>query len=334
VSPVIKEKKYLALLVLVLFALFFLYAAIPLLLGISGAAILYVLLKPMYVGLEKKLHRKTTSALIVMVFSFAVIVVPLLAVMYFAATDIAAFFSDPVKVNEVVSALNFAPGSINLPELLEEHIESISSLAAEISVIALDIVIGLSVNLVVMYIIVFFLLTENKRASAAMQSLIPFNEKNSKKLASEFYSVINVTFIGNGAVAIVIGVLMAIGLYFAGAENIVFWALVSTIMAIVPIIGIQVIWIPAGIYYIFTGEYVTAAAIVIWGAFLSYILDGLVRQLVQSKIGSLHPFTSLMGLIVGVTYFGITGIIIGPLLISLFVLTAQMFREEYIPNWD
>lgn len=333
-SPVIKEKKYLALLVIVLFALFFLYAAIPLLLGISGAAILYVLLKPMYVGLEKKIHRKTLSALIVMAFSFAVIVLPLLAVMYFAVTDLAVFFSDPVKINEILAVMDFTPESVDLTKILEEHIESISSLAAGLSILALDIVISVSVNLVVMYILIFFLLTENKRASKAMQSLIPFNEKNSKKLASEFYSVINVTFIGNGAVAIVIGILMAVGLYFAGAENIVFWALISTIMAIVPIIGIQVIWIPAGIYYIIAGEYVTAAAIVIWGAFLSYILDGLVRQLVQSKIGSVHPFTSLIGLIIGVTYFGVTGIIIGPLLISLFVLIAQMFREEYIPGWD
>ncbi len=333
-SSVIKEKKYLALLVIILFALFFLYAAIPLLLGISGAAILYVLLKPMYMGLQKRLHSKTISALIVMLFSFAVIVLPLLAVMYFAATDLAVFFSDPVKINEILAAIDFTPESVDLTKILEEHIESISSIAAGLSFLALDIVIGISVNLVVMYIIVFFLLTENKRASTAMQSLIPFNEKNSKKLASEFYNVIHVTFIGNGAVAIVIGILMAVGLYFAGAENIIFWALTSTIMAIVPIIGIQVIWIPAGIYYILAGEYVTAAAIVIWGAFLSYVLDGLVRQLVQSKIGSVHPFTSLIGLIIGVTYFGVTGIIIGPLLISIFVLTTQMFKEEYIPGWD
>ena len=333
-SPVIKEKKYLALLVIVLFALFFLFAAIPLLLGISGAAILYVLLKPMYVSLQKKLNHKTLSALIVMAISFAVVIVPLLAVMYFAATDLAVFFSDPQKITEILAVIDFSPGSVDLTKLLEEHIESISSVAAGISILALDIIVSISVNLVVMYLIVFFLLTENKRASATMQSIIPFNEKNSKKLASEFYNIINVTFIGNGAVAIVIGVLMAVGLYFAGAENLVFWALISTIMAIVPIIGIQVIWIPAGIYYIIAGEYVTAAAILLWGAFLSYILDGLVRQLVQSKIGSVHPFTSLMGLIIGVTYFGVTGIIIGPLLISLFVLIAQMFREEYIPGWN
>ncbi|MBD3398603.1 AI-2E family transporter [Candidatus Micrarchaeota archaeon] len=328
-----KEKKYLALVILLLFALFFFYAAMPLLLGISGAAILYVLLKPIYLKLNKRLNRKMLSAITVLLFSFILIVLPILVLFYFAVVDIATFLQEPGNLNTLLSYFPVEKETINLEKLFEEHILEISNFATGISLLALDVITNISINLVVMYLILYYLLTENRAASSLMRSIIPFNKKNSEKLASEFYNIINATFITNGAVAVVIGVLLAAGLYLAGAENIIFWGVLGTLTAIIPVIGIQIIWIPAGIYYIFGGHYVVAAALMLWGAFLSYIFDGYVRQLVQKRIGSIHPFVSIVGLIIGVAYFGVTGIIIGPLLISIFVLTAQMFREEYVPGW-
>jgi predicted PurR-regulated permease PerM len=332
-KEVAREKKYLALIIILLFALFFFYAAMPLLLGISGAAILYVLLKPIYLKLSSRLNRKTIPALLVLLLSFILIVLPILILLYFAAVDIAIFLGQPGNLNMLLSYIPINQEAINLEKLFEEHIMEISNFATGISLFALDIVTSLSINLVVMYLILYYLLTENRRASALMRLIIPFNKKNSEKLASEFYNVINATFITNGAVAIVIGVLLAAGLYIAGAENIIFWGVAGTLAAIIPVIGIQIIWIPAGIYYIIEGEFIIAAALMAWGAFLSYLFDGYVRQLVQKRIGSIHPFVSIVGLIIGVAYFGVTGIIIGPLLISLFVLTAQMFKEEYLPGW-
>lgn len=58
-----------------------------------------------------------------------------------------------------------------------------------------------------------------------------------------------------------------------------------------------------------------------------------MRQRVQSKVGEMHPLISLLGLIIGITYFGIMGIIIGPLILALFVLIVRMFREEYLQGW-
>lgn len=333
-KEVAKEKKYLALIVVLLFSLFFFYAAMPLLLGISGAAILYVLLKPIYLKLSARLNRKTIPAVFVLLFSFILIVLPILILFYFAIVDIAIFLQEPGNLNMLLSYLPVDKETINLEKLFEDHIVEISNFATGVSLLALDIITGLSINLVVMYLLLYYLLTENKAASRLMRSIIPFNKKNSEKLASEFYNVINATFITNGAVAIVIGLLLAAGLYFAGAENIIFWGVAGTLAAIIPVIGIQIIWIPAGIYYLLEGQYVVAAVLMLWGAFLSYLFDGYVRQLVQKRIGSIHPFVSIVGLIIGVAYFGVTGIIIGPLLISIFVLTAQMFKEEYLPGWD
>ncbi len=328
-----KEKKYFALFLLALFVFFFLYAAVPFLLGISGAAILYVVLKPLYLRAYKKLNHKCISASIVLLLSLILIILPLFLIIYLSIVDLSNLLSNQENVDLLLSLISFGGKNLDFTAIVESHILEISGAATEISLLAINTVIGVIINLVVMYIILYYLLTENEKASKTMKSLLPFNKKNSERLMREYYTVINATFVGNVVVAIIIGVLLTAGFFLIGMGNLLFWAVLSTITAIVPIIGIQILWIPVGLYHLFEGNYASGAGIMIWGAFLSYLFDGYVRQFVQSRIASIHPFISLIGLIIGITYFGVTGIIIGPLLIAIFVLTAGMFWDEYLPNW-
>ena len=328
-----KERKYFALFILAILALFFFYASFPLLLGISGAAILYVLLKPIYLKLERKLGNKCISAVLVLLLSLLLIILPIFGIAYLAFIDISDFLANPENIAQFASVF---PDEtlLDAEEFVKAHIMEISNFATGLSLTALDTTVSILVNLTVMYIILYYLLTENKKASRAMKNILPFTRKNTEKLAAEFSNVINATFLGNGIVAIMMGVLFGAGLYLMGASNVFFWTVAGTISAIIPIIGMQLVWIPIALYYIFEGSYFTAGAIALWGAFLSYIFDGYARQFVQKKIAEIHPFVSIIGLIIGVTYFGVTGIIIGPLLIALFVLIAKIFREEYLPAWS
>jgi predicted PurR-regulated permease PerM len=59
-------------------------------------------------------------------------------------------------------------------------------------------------------------------------------------------------------------------------------------------------------------------------------VDSFLRPMIQKKVGEIHPFLSLIGIIIGVSLFGLIGIVIGPLLLSYFILTLEMFSKEYI----
>jgi predicted PurR-regulated permease PerM len=52
--------------------------------------------------------------------------------------------------------------------------------------------------------------------------------------------------------------------------------------------------------------------------------------MIQKRVGEIHPFVSLIGIIIGLALFGLIGVIIGPLLLSYFILTLEMFSKEYI----
>ena len=332
----IKEKKHFALLIVAIIALFLFYASIPFLAGISGAAILYVMFKPLYFKLLRKTKNTNISAAVVILVSFVLIVLPISYIAYLSIVEFGYILSNVVKIEDAIGpfASSFGYDQSELAKLVGEHISDIAGAASQIALGIMEGITSITLNVVIMYLILFFAFTENERATRALKTIIPFSEKNSGLLMRRFTHAINTTLIGNGAASIVIGVLLAIGMVVLGSGHFFFWALIGTIMAFIPIIGIQIIWIPAGIYYLLNGDYIAGAGILVWGAFLSYIFDGLVRQQIQKKVGEMHPLISLIGLIIGITYFGVVGIIVGPLILTVFVLMAQMFRDEYVPGWE
>jgi len=338
-KKIIAERKYFALLVIAVMGVFLFYAAFPLLAGIAGAAIFYVLFKPVYLGLLKRLGgRKTLSAVLVILLSLVLITVPITYIMYLSLVEMGHILADVETLQAMEGAIGPVAASLGyqytgVADFLQAHIQAIVSIVEEMTIIAIDNTASISINVVVLYLIFFYSLTEHEKVAKAVRELIPFSENNASELMKEFTATIRTTVIGNGAASVVLGVLLAAGLVLAGADHFFFWALVGTIMAFMPIIGIQIIWIPAGAFYLLTGNYAAGAGIIIWGAFLSYIADGFVRQRVQKKVGEMHPLISLLGLIIGIAYFGIMGIIIGPLILAVFILMLKMFREEYLQEW-
>ena len=51
---------------------------------------------------------------------------------------------------------------------------------------------------------------------------------------------------------------------------------------------------------------------------------------ISNKIAKLHPLITLIGVFIGLPYFGIFGILVGPLLLSYLFLLAKMYGEEYL----
>jgi predicted PurR-regulated permease PerM len=59
-------------------------------------------------------------------------------------------------------------------------------------------------------------------------------------------------------------------------------------------------------------------------------IDNFLRPYIQEKVGAIHPFVSLLGIFIGIYLFGLVGIVVGPLVLSSFLLMLRMFYEDYI----
>jgi len=93
-----------------------------------------------------------------------------------------------------------------------------------------------------------------------------------------------------------------------------------------------VIWAPGALALGLSGRWGAATAMAIWGAVIVANVDNIIRPMVYRRWAQIHPFVTLVGALAGIQYFGILGLLIGPLAMSYFFELIRMYREEYLVN--
>jgi sporulation integral membrane protein YtvI len=110
---------------------------------------------------------------------------------------------------------------------------------------------------------------------------------------------------------------MSVGLFILNVNYAFIIALVVGLAEAIPIMGTGVVMIPWILWQVFTGNMTLA-----FGLAVLYVLGILIRQIMEPKIvGSqigLHPLVTLMSMYVGLKFFGVLGMFIGP--ISLIIV--------------
>ncbi len=187
-----------------------------------------------------------------------------------------------------------------------------------------------SIGLLIMYFLFYYLLTgEDSIFVHKIYAAVPFNEENTSTLLGEFSRIVRTTMISNGAVALFQGAILTITFLIVKIQGAFLWGSIATLLSFLPVFGSTLVWVPATVIEFLLGDYTAGSAILAAGIFVS-IVDNFLRPMIQKKVGEIHPFLSLIGIIIGVSLFGLLGIIIGPLLLSYFILTLEMFSKEYL----
>ena len=61
---------------------------------------------------------------------------------------------------------------------------------------------------------------------------------------------------------------------------------------------------------------------------LSVIIDELVRNIIVGKASKLHSLVMFFSVIGGIHFFGIVGIVAGPLVVAVAVTLLETYRSE------
>lgn len=65
------------------------------------------------------------------------------------------------------------------------------------------------------------------------------------------------------------------------------------------------------------------------GAGIASNVDNVIRPLVYKRVSNIHPMITLVGAFAGVSYFGLLGLLLGPLGIAYLFELLRLYREEY-----
>ncbi len=336
-------KMSLALLLIIILAAVLSYALLPYINYFFGAFILFVIFRPLYVFLrDRPKFGKGTAALTSIIVSIIVVLIPLYFLLSIIVGETQTLLEDSYSMRLFSQTLDdfFSHYLLrfDLPyETIQAEVESkVLEFASEavnfVSRFILDSIQGLSrqvVGFTIMYFLLYYLFTSEEGLLKTLHKVIPFNEENTGILLGEFGKIVHSVLISSGIIAIFQGGVLTVAFLVFGVGGAFLWGFIAALLSFLPIVGATFVWVPAAIVQLLQQDYLAGIGIIGAGIIISYV-DNLLRPFIQERVGALHPLHSLLGIIIGVSLFGLIGIVVGTLLLSYFILTVKMFSEEYL----
>jgi len=189
-------------------------------------------------------------------------------------------------------------------------------------------------NLVIAFFGLYYMLRSEGNSWPTMRSYIPFSEKTADALRDRFYNVTRATLFGTFVIAIIQGTLVGAGFYFVGLPNPFFWGTATAFASILPVLGTSLVWGPATLVLVLQNRYGAAITMLVIGAGIASNVDNVIRPLIYRRVSHIHPMITLVGAFAGVKYFGLLGVLLGPLAIAYLFELLRFYREEYGADVD
>lgn len=297
--------------------------------GLVGAPVLYIVFAPVHRWLSRWISPKLAAGL-TLILALLLIVVPGASLIGLLAGEAQELTRGAIQSPLLARLRELNIAGYDVGQQLEEIGSRIATFVGSSLLGVVGTATRLLLQLTVAFFGLYYLLVSAGDIWRLMQPFIPFSAANADALRRRFKDVTTSTLIGTGLNAFAQGVLVAAGFGITGLPNGVFWGVVTMIVSILPIVGSGLVWVPGVAALALEHRYGWAIALTAWGLFVVGQVDNVIRPWVFRRYASIHPFVTVIGAIAGLNYFGILGLLIGPLAISYFFELIRMYRQEYL----
>jgi len=195
--------------------------------------------------------------------------------------------------------------------------------------------VGTFTSFLLMLFVLYFVLRDGPKFTEQLVALLPVEESTRNRLWRHLLDVTRAVFLGTGVTAIAQGALVGIGFWIARLPSPLVFGVVAAFVALIPMVGAALLWVPAVAVLAIRGDYGHALFLTAWGTLVVGMADNFLRPMLISgrvEVPTLAVFIGVMG---GLSAFGFIGLFIGPivlgLLIALFRLRVELNSAEQAP---
>jgi predicted PurR-regulated permease PerM len=296
-----------------------------------GSYTLYVLMRKHMFNLETKYKwRKPTAAMLLMFLSFLIILLPvyILINMMSAKVGFAIQHLNDVLIS-IKSYIQQYERKYQLSILTETNIQKLTSWGAQTLPQILGATVSTLIAIIVMYFILYFMLTEGRVMESRFYEWAPLKDENLLLLRKDLNKMVLSNAIGIPLIALLQGIVALIGYIVIGVPEPLFWFVVTAFTALLPVVGAALGYIPLALLLFAGGDTVRGFIVLVFGLGVIGSVDNIFRFWLNKKLGDVHPLITVFGVILGVNMFGFIGIIFGPILISLFLIMIRIYANEF-----
>ncbi len=200
------------------------------------------------------------------------------------------------------------------------------SFVEQLTHIARNMLAGLT-ELGIILLSTFYFFRDGERLVGWIKELLPLEATQQQLVVRRFDEVVKGAVLGNTVVAALEGIVGGIAFWVIGLPGALLWGAVMAILAYLPLVGAALIWGPVALYLFIQGDYVSGVILSVAG-FIIAILDYLVRTVVVGGASKLHTLLTFFAVLGGIQFFGLVGIVAGPLVVALSFALLDSYRTE------
>jgi predicted PurR-regulated permease PerM len=100
------------------------------------------------------------------------------------------------------------------------------------------------------------------------------------------------------------------------------------VFSLVPVIGSAAVWAPAAIALLLTGHVVKGIILLALGVVVISTADNIVRPMIISRSVQMHAILVFFALLGGVQLFGVLGLFVGPVILSVTAALLMMLQKD------
>lgn len=313
--------------------------------AIFWAVVIGVLFRPVEVRLSRKLHnRQSMAAMLTILIIIITVLLPALLVASAVIAEAAGFYagvqSGAIDLGTITHWFDE-----RLPELrhwlanlgvdLGDISQKLSSAAVAFSRTFASLAMSTGHNITafliscfMMLYLLYFILRDGDSMLQYLHRVIPLPDELERRLFDKFAAVARATVKGSLIIGLAQGTLGGIMFALLGIKGAVFWGMIMVVLSVVPAVGAGLVWAPAAVFLFISGSWGKGIVLVLFGALVIGLLDNFLRPVLVGRDTRIPDYVILFSTLGGLALFGMTGLVLGPVLAALAIAVWQIYTEE------
>ncbi len=314
--------------------------ALPFLPALAWALALALLLVPVQRWLEPKLRSPGLAAGILVILVGVVVLFPAMLV---GDRMIAEAASGADAINAMTASGQWRHNLQAYPMLapaaewverqfdLPDTVNAITSwLTGTVASLARESVLQV-IGMVLTLYLLFYFLRDRRSILAGIESLSPLARADTARLFGGIDDTVHATVYGTLIVAMVQGTLGGLMFWWLGLPAPLLWGVVMGLLAVVPVLGAFIVWIPAAIFLLLDGSGGKALILTLWGSIVVGGIDNVLYPMLVGRRLKMHTLLAFVSIVGGLVVFGSSGLILGPVTFTITRLLLEIWNRQNAP---
>ena len=303
-------------------------AVLPFLFGLLGAPILAVMFGPLHRWMHERTGPKRAAAAVVATAVIAVFL-PAIGISLLLISELPAVLASP-EMNRVIAAL--AKLHVGPFDFGEQLAAASTDFVTWLSRQAMALIGGLTfvaINLLIAFLGLYFLLRQDGAVWAFVKRYVPFSPETAERLRVRFHDLTHATILGIGATALAQGLVVGGGFALVGLGHPLLWGAVTGVTSVLPVFGSSLVWLPATVILLVDRRFADATLMGAIGLLIASNIDNVIRPMIFRRVSDVHPLITVVGAFAGMRYFGLLGLLLGPLALVYFVELVRAYDHDF-----